>query len=123
MKKLKMYQFMGDTESNKANEVTTSFDPTVIRKKKKQQTLSESKNESIGSSMSNMGLSSALGKDERIFALITAFDKNEIFTISSAAEKLQVTYQTAKKYAKEANLKLYDDLKKTYLDGRLPKNK
>lgn len=122
MKKLKMYQFMGDSDSQKANEVKISFDPSVIRKTKPKNTNIDQKNESIGSSLSNMGLSSSLGKDERIFALTNAFDKNEIFTISSASEKLNVSYQTAKKYAKEAGLKLYDDRKKTYLDGRLPNN-
>lgn len=112
---------MGDSDSQKANKVTTSFDPSVI-KKRKPNINSDTKNESIGSSLSNMGLASSLGKDERIFALITAFDKNEIFTISSAAENLSVTYQTAKKYATEAGIMLYDDKKKTYLQGRHPKN-
>lgn len=122
MAKLKMYQFMGSTENQKANEVTITRDPSVIKKRRtrpKNQD-EESNVGKIGNDISNMSLSASLGKDERIFKMIVLFDKGELFTISSIAEKMNVSYATAKKYAKEANIKVFDNVSKKYTDGRLP---
>lgn len=121
MSKPKIYQFMGSKEDQKPNKVKVAYDPSIIKKSKKKTTEPKPNNESLGNSMANMGLASSLGKDERLFQLETKFDQGQIYTVSSAANLLQVTYQTAKKYAKELKIALFDDQNKKWLNGRRPK--
>ena len=124
MSKPKMRQFMGSKQDQKENAVTISYDPSVIKspKNKKNIKLIDDTNTKIGNDISNMSLAMSLGKDERIFKMVTEYDKGNVLTISSIAQLLDVTYATAKKYAKEAGIKIYDDKLQKYTDGRLPKN-
>lgn len=124
MSKPKMRQFMGSKQDQKEHAVTISYDPSVIKspKNKKNIKLIDDTNTKIGNDISNMSLAMSLGKDERIFKMVTEYDKGNVLTISSIAQLLDVTYATAKKYAKEAGIKIYDDKLQKYTDGRLPKN-
>lgn len=125
MSKPQMRHFMGNPVDQKEKQVTVTYDPSAIRPKKKSINHLNSADEhpgKIGNDMSNMSLAMSLGKDERIFKMTVAYDKGEVISISSVAKLLDVSYATAKKYGKEANIKLFDDKSKKYTDGRLPKN-
>ena len=124
MSKPKMHKFMGSKESQKEGAVTISYDPSVIKSKTRRNTTSQHEDTSpkIGNDLSNMSLAMSLGKDERIFKMLTEYDKGNLITISSISQLLNVSYPTAKKYAKEADIKIYDDKLQKYTTGRLPKN-
>ena len=117
-----MRQFMGNHADQKEKEVTTTFDPSVIHKRSttKRKEIDDH-NGKIGNDLSNMALSMSMGKDERIFKMIVEYDKGNLVSISSVANLLNVSYATAKKYGKEAGIKLYDDKSKIYTNGRIPK--
>lgn len=123
MSKPKMYQFMGSDDSSA---VTVTHDPKIAEAYAKkhhasQQTDSENIGK-IGNDQTNMAVASALGKDERIYKMLVAFDKVQLATITSIAQYLNVAYSTAKKYAQESGIMIYDDRAKKYIQGRLPKN-
>ena len=129
MAKPRMYQFMGD--SKKAQPVKVSYDPEIAKRYKEKQSnkvvTEEVEHENfgkIGNDLTNMGVASAMNKDENINRLIVAYDNMQVFTITAAANLLNVSYATAKKYAKEAGIMIMDDQLKNpkYLDGRKPKN-
>lgn len=124
MSKPKMHQFMGSKEDQKEKPVHITYDPSVIRKKSRttSNNQEEIKNEKVGNDLSNMSLAASLGKDERIFKMLVEYDKGNLVTITSVAKYLNVSYATAKKYAKEADICIFDDAAKKYTEGRMPKS-
>lgn len=97
-------------------EVKTTFDPRVITKKKpmSNKEIEDYKREavkgtSIGSKMANFGLSSSMGKDDRLFALKSGVVKGRIKTIAQASKLLNVTDTTVKKYLKELSIEFNSD--------------
>lgn len=123
MSKPKMHQFMGDKTSQKENEVTITYDPSVIKRRKS--TTGTTSNENIGkigNDTANMSLAMSMGKDERIYKMTVAYDKGELMTIMAIADYLDVSYATAKKYVSEAGIKVFDNKLKKYTEGRTPKS-
>lgn len=114
----------------KSGAVTVSYDPSVIHKthiskqdaeKKKKEYLDNQQNKQIGSSLNNMALAGSIDKDERIIKFIAAFDKGLIVTVESGAKYMNLSQQTIRKYAKEANISLIDTQRNKILPGRQPK--
>lgn len=92
-------------------EVTSTFDPRVITKTKPM-TKSQIENykreagrgTSLQSSLANQGLSSSMGKSDRLFLLQNKIATKKIKTIAEAAYHLQVTEPTVIRYLKELNI-------------------
>lgn len=123
MSKPKMYHFMGSKQDQKEQQVTVSYDPSVIRKQQRpaKQNMDDGHSGKIGSDLSNMSLAMSMGKDERIFRMLVEYDKGNLMTIESVAQFLNVSYPTAKKYVTESKIKIFDNKLKKYTSGRLPK--
>lgn len=115
------------------DEVKVYIDPSLKRevKRKTPEEIEQERKEYlkqkkalIGSDRNGkLGMESALGKDERIFKLRAGVDGGTIVTVTSACKELQLARATIIKYAKEANITLFDDEKKVWLNAEEPKDK
>lgn len=118
-----MHQFMGSKADQKEQPVKVTYDPSIIKRRPNHVTSKEEQtNESIGNSTANMSLAMSLGRDERIFKMVVEYDKGNLFTLSAVAKYFDISYATAKSYAKEAGIMIYDDHAKKYTEGRKPKS-
>ena len=97
------------------SEVTITVDPSVVDRKikraarsRRRGTLDDVDKQTMnGSSVRGihlLGMESGLSKDERLFRLSVAVNKNQVKSISEAATFLAVSPGTIKKYLKELNM-------------------
>lgn len=83
-------------------------DMTDIEKKEYRRQEEEGQRGLSRNSLRNMGFSSALDKDERVFRLVSALRKKEIQTVQAAASHMVLSENTIRSYLKEANIGVYD---------------
>ena len=108
-----------------SDEVTVSYDPSIINKGKqvsKEEALAlekeykKEKKDLIGhNTQSKLGLESALGKDERLFKLKIGFENGRYVTVGSACKDFKLSRATIIKYAKELGISLLDEEKGVWL--------
>ncbi len=77
--------------------------------------LSEKRNLIGHNTQTKLGNESAMGKDDRIFKMKAAFNSQKIITIASAVDYMGLSRATIIKYAKEANISLFDEVKKVWI--------
>lgn len=92
-------------------EVKTSFDPRVITKKQAMSSdeIENYKREAvrgtgIGNKTAEFGLSSSMGKSDRLFALQNGISSGRIKTVKEASIALSVQENTIKKYLRELSI-------------------
>lgn len=95
-------------------EVVTTYDPNVITRKSERKVMSSkeiaeysreaSRGTGLRNAQSNMGLSSSMGKSDRLTALIAGVKKGSFKSIPQIAMVLKVQEPTVKKYLKELNI-------------------
>lgn len=95
-------------------EVVTTHDPNVITRKSERKVMSSkeiaeysreaSRGTGLRNAQSNMGLSSSMGKSDRLTALIAGVKKGSFKSIPQIAMVLKVQEPTVKKYLKELNI-------------------
>ena len=97
--------------SKGAGEVTVTFDPRVITRKKgmTSQEITNYKREAsrgtaIGNKTAQFGLSSSMGKDDRLFTLKLGIKTGRIKTVGEASALVSVTEKTIHKYLKELSI-------------------
>ena len=106
--------FFSKKSSTGTGEVVVTYDPSVITRKSERKVMSEneiveyqreaSKGTGLRNAQSNMGLSSAMGKSDRLTALIAGVKKGSLKSVPQIAMVLKVQEQTVKKYLKELNI-------------------
>lgn len=75
----------------------------------------ESKKGISRNSLRNMGMASALGRDERMFQLRVAIERKEVQTVQASAKRMNVTDATIRGYLRDMNIGIYDAKKDDYL--------
>lgn len=95
-------------------EVVTTYDPNVITRKSERKVMSSkeiaeysreaSRGTGLRNAQSNMGLSSSMGKSDRLTALIAGVKKGSFKSIPQIAMALNVQEPTVKKYLKELEI-------------------
>lgn len=108
-----------------SDEVTVSYDPSIISKGNKvskeealalEKEYKKEKKDLIGhNTQSKLGLESALGKDERLFKLKIGFENGKYVTIGSVCKDFKLSRATIIKYAKELDISLLDEEKGKWL--------
>lgn len=101
-------------KSSTNSEVVVTYDPSVITRKSERKVMSDkeiveyqreaSRGTGLRNAQSNMGLSSAMGKSDRLTALIAGVKKGSLKSVPQIAMVLKVQEQTVKKYLKELNI-------------------
>lgn len=106
--------FFSKKSSTKTGEVVTTYDPSVITRKSERKVMSgkeiaeysreASRGTGLRNAQSNMGLSSSMGKSDRMTALIAGIKKGRLKSVPQIAMVLKVQEQTVKKYLKELKI-------------------
>ena len=106
--------FFSKKSSTNTGEVITTYDPSVITRKSERKTMSSkeiaeysreaSRGTGLRNAQSNMGLSSSMGKSDRMTALIAGIKKGRLKSVPQIAMVLKVQEQTVKKYLKELKI-------------------
>ena len=101
-------------KSSTNSEVVVTYDPSVITRKSERKVMSDkeiveyqreaSRGTGLRNAQSNLGLSSAMGKSDRLTALIAGVKKGSLKSVSQIAMVLKVQEATVKKYLKELNI-------------------
>lgn len=101
-------------KSSTNSEVVVTYDPSVITRKSERKVMSDkeiveyqreaSRGTGLRNAQSNLGLSSAMGKSDRLTALIAGVKKGSLKSVSQIAMALNVQEQTVKKYLKELDI-------------------
>lgn len=72
----------------------------------------------IGNELKNMGLNSAMNKDERLFHLVSEWQRGNINTVQDAMESLMLSKSTITSYLKkDLNWRLLDTDRNKYVGG------
>lgn len=121
-------------ENYKSGPVKVSYDPSVIRKKKKNRNelsekeyLRETVDTLTGNSAYDKGFRSTNNKIKRLKQFKQGFEEGKFTTISASVDYMSkyvphgITYDTCLKYAKELHVMLLDDKKQEWLEGVKPK--
>ena len=106
--------FFSKKSSTNTGEVVTTYDPSVITRKSERKVMSgkeiaeysreASRGTGLRNAQSNMGLSSSMGKSDRMTALIAGIKKGRLKSVHQIAMVLKVQEQTVKKYLKELKI-------------------
>ena len=106
--------FFSKKSSTNTGEVITTYDPSVITRKSERKVMSgkeiteysreASRGTGLRNAQSNMGLSSSMGKSDRMTALIAGIKKGRLKSVHQIAMVLKVQEQTVKKYLKELKI-------------------
>lgn len=101
-------------KSSTNSEVVVTYDPSVITRKSERKVMSDkeiveyqreaSRGTGLRNAQSNLGLSSAMGKSDRLTALIAGVKKGSLKSVSQIAMALNVQERTVKKYLKELDI-------------------
>lgn len=101
-------------KSSTNSEVVVTYDPSVITRKSERKVMSDkeiveyqreaSRGTGLRNAQSNLGLSSAMGKSDRLTALIAGVKKGSLKSVSQIAMVLKVQEATVKKHLKELNI-------------------
>lgn len=100
--------------STHTGEVVVTYDPSVITRKSERKVMSDkeiveyqreaSRGTGLRNAQSNLGLSSSMGKSDRLTALIAGVKKGSLKSVPQIAMALNVQEPTVKKYLKELNI-------------------
>ena len=103
--------FKGGTSTGN---VVTTYDSSVITRKSERKVMSSkeiaeysreaSRGTGLRNAQSNMGLSSSMGKSNRLTALLAGVKKGSLKSVPQIAMVLKVQEPTVKKYLKELNI-------------------
>ena len=95
-------------------EVVTTYDPSVITRKSERNVMSSkeiaeysreaSRGTGLRNAQSNMGLSSSMGKSDRLTAVLAGVKKGSLKSVPQIAMVLKVQEATVKKYLKELKI-------------------
>ena len=106
--------FFSKKSSTNTGEVITTYDPSVITRKSERKAMSSkeiaeysreaSRGTGLRNAQSNMGLSSSMGKSDRMTALIAGIKKGRLKSVPQIAMVLKVQEYTVKKYLKELKI-------------------
>ena len=106
--------FFSKKSSTNTGEVITTYDPSVITRKSERKVMSgkeiaeysreASRGTGLRNAQSNMGLSSSMGKSDRMTALIAGIKKGRLESVPQIAMVLKVQEYTVKKYLKELKI-------------------
>lgn len=106
--------FFSKKSSTNTGEVITTYDPSVITRKSERKVMSDteiaeysreaSRGTGLRNAQSNMGLSSSMGKSDRMTALIAGIKKGRLKSVPQIAMVLKVQEYTVKKYLKELKI-------------------
>ena len=106
--------FFSKKSSTNTGEVVTTYDPSVITRKSERKVMSgqeiaeysreASRGTGLRNAQSNMGLSSSMGKSDRMTALIAGIKKGRLKSVPQIAMVLKVQEYTVKKYLKELKI-------------------
>ena len=106
--------FFSKKSSTNTGEVVTTYDPSVITRKSERKAMSDkeiveyqreaSRGTGLRNAQSNLGLSSSMGKSDRLTALIAGVKKGSLKSVPQIAMALNVQEPTVKKYLKELNI-------------------
>ena len=106
--------FFSKKSSTNTGEVVTTYDPSVITRKSERKVMSgkeiaeysreASRGTGLRNARSNMGLSSSMGKSDRMTALIAGIKKGRLKSVPQIAMVLKVQEYTVKKYLKELKI-------------------
>lgn len=114
-------------KSSTNSEVVVTYDPSVITRKSERKVMSDkeiveyqreaSRGTGLRNAQSNLGLSSAMGKSDRLTALIAGVKKGSLKSVSQIAMVLKVQEATVKKYLKELDI-AYDSSTGKIISGK-----
>lgn len=100
--------------STNTGEVITTYDPNVITRRSERKVMSNaeiveysreaSRGTGLRNAQSNMGLSSSMGKSDRMTALLAGVKKGRFKSVAQIAMALNVQEPTVKKYLKELEI-------------------
>ena len=100
--------------STNTGEVITTYDPNVITRRSERKVMSNaeiveysreaSRGTGLRNAQSNMGLSSSMGKSDRMTALLAGVKKGSFKSVAQIAMALNVQEPTVKKYLKELKI-------------------
>ena len=100
--------------STNTGEVITTYDPNVITRRSERKVMSNaeiveysreaSRGTGLRNTQSNMGLSSSMGKSDRMTALLAGVKKGRFKSVAQIAMTLNVQEPTVKKYLKELKI-------------------
>lgn len=100
--------------STNTGEVITTYDPNVITRRSERKVMSNaeiveysreaSRGTGLRNAQSNMGLSSSMGKSDRMTALLAGVKKGRFKSVAQIAMALNVQEPTVKKYLKELKI-------------------
>lgn len=106
--------FFSKKSSTNTGEVITTYDPSVITRKSERKVMSDTeiaeysreatRGTGLRNAQSNMGLSSSMGKSDRMTALIAGIKKGSLKSVPQIAMVLKVQEYTVKKYLKELKI-------------------